>query len=137
MDNDQTREQLDKLRSDADALTTAVNSLNVTAQQITRRTRRSETVILALVVSFILDIALTTFVVIGLNRLDSTTTAVQATQANGLVVRQKVLCPLYQLFLNSYSVKVRDSPTLNPRGPAWYDNAYATLRSGNQLLNCH
>lgn len=134
MDSADTQARLDKLSNDADGLTAAVRALTVTADRITRRTRRSETVILCLVVSFILDVTLTAFVFFGLNRLDSTTREVQATQANGQVVRQEVLCPLYQLFLNSYSVKARDT---NPRGPAWYDHAFATLRAGNTALHCH
>src|SRR5215472_13645740 len=125
MDSADTQARLDKLSTDADALTHAVQALNTTADRITRRTRRSETVIAFLVISFILDITVTAFVFVGLNRLDTTTREVQATQANGQIVRQEVLCPLYQLFLSSYSTKARDT---NPKGPVFYDNAFATLR---------
>lgn len=137
MDSVETQRRLDKLASEADTLIIAVDALNVTAARITRRTRRSEAVLAALAVSFLLDILLTVFVYVGLTQLSDTTRVVQDTQANGLVIRQKVLCPLYQLFLNSYSIRVRDNPALNPRGAAWYDNAYATLRDGNKALNCH
>lgn len=136
MDSAETRERLDKLTTEADALTEAVHSLNIAADRISRRTRRSEAVLAGLVISFLLDITLTVFVFVGLNQLGATTHAVQATQADGMVIRQKVLCPLYELIITTYSTQVRDNPTLNPRGPAYYDQVYATLRSGSQALHC-
>jgi hypothetical protein len=136
MDSADTQARLDKLTTEADSLVEAVHALNVTADRIAKRTRRSEAVLVALVISFLLDVTLTVIVTIGLTQLSDTTRTVQETQANGRVVRQQVLCPLYQLIVTSYSTQVRDNPVLNPRGPAWYDNAYATLRNGNQALHC-
>lgn len=133
MDSTETKERLDKLSVEADDLADAVRTLTRTAEQITKRTRRSETVIACLVVSFILDVTLTVLVLIGLNSVSDAQKQVEQTQANGLIIRQQVLCPLYQLFLQSYSIQARNN---NPRGPEWYDHAFATLRAGNQALKC-
>lgn len=133
MDSAETQARLDKLTVEADTLAEAVRVLTVTADRITKRTRRSETVIACLVVSFVLDIVLTVFVAFGFVNLNNATQTIQQTQANGAVVRQDVLCPLYHLILQSYSTEARDH---NPLGPAWYDNAFATLRNGNAALHC-
>jgi hypothetical protein len=85
------------------------------------------------VASFLFDITLTLVLYVGLNRQQDTTRQIQQVQQNGAVVRQQVLCPLYHLFLSSYSTKARDA---YPQGPAAYDRAFATLRAGNSALGC-
>lgn len=127
------RERLDKLTDQARDLSSAVTSLNTSTKQLGRRTTRSEVVLVITIVSFILDIILTTVLTIGLIKQRDATMQIQQVQSNGAVIREEVLCPLYQLLVSSYSVQAR---ARYPGGPAAYDHAFVILRGGAHALNC-
>lgn len=121
------------LAAQAEALTQSVATLAHSADRLNKRTRRSEIIIGLTVLSFLFDITLTILLYVGLHDQQDATRTIQAVQANGAVVRQQVLCPLYQLLISSESPQARAA---YPHGPAAYDQAFATLRAGKSALNC-
>lgn len=122
-----------ELEARAEALTRSVAELTGAADRLNKRTRRSEVIIGMTIVSFLFDITLTVLLYVGLHDQQTATQAIQAVQSNGAVVRQQVLCPLYQLFLSSESPQARAA---YPHGPAAYDRAFATLHAGQHALEC-
>lgn len=123
-----------ELAAQAERLTRSVANLTVAADRINKRTRRSEIIIVFTIISFLFDITLTVLLYGGLHNQQLATHTIQAVQANGLVVRQKVLCPLYQLLLSIESPQGRAQ---YPAGPAAYDRVFTTLRDGRSALDCH
>jgi hypothetical protein len=122
-----------ELEARAEALTRSVADLTGAADRLSKRTRRSEIAIGLTILSFLFDITLTVLLYVGLHNQQSATEAIQAVQANGAIVRQQVLCPLYQLLISSESPQARAK---YPRGPAAYDQAFATLHAGQKALDC-
>lgn len=97
---------------------------------LAKQSKRDRRILRALIVSFVLNILLTVFVVIGLVQLQSLTSRLDAAQSTG---RQNALCPLYQLFLDSRSDKARAA---SPQGPEAYDNAFKIIQKGYDALEC-
>lgn len=128
-----TNDDTTALAAQAEALTQSVATLTRAADRLNRRTRRSEIAIGMTILSFLFDITLTILLYVGLHDQQTVTQQIQAVQANGAVVRQDVLCPLYQLLLSSESPQARAA---YPHGTAAYDQAFATLRAGKSALNC-
>jgi len=123
-------------RTDADRLDTLARvggELTAAVDALRKRTRRSEIWIVLTVVGFCLDIALTITITVGLVNQTAATTQIQQVQNNASVVRQKVLCPLYDLLIGAYSTQAR---AVYPHGPAAYDAAFATLRKAASALDC-
>jgi len=103
---------------------------------LAQRARANRRAIWLLGLSILLDLALTAFMIFSqiqissnehqigdlTNRLDTA----QTTQ------RQKALCPLYQLLLDSRSDAARKASP----DPKAYDHAFAVIQSGYNALDC-
>ena len=105
--------------------------------ELAQASRTNRRLIIALAISFALDIALTITMVIGVasikhnsERIGAVTRRLDIAQTTG---RTAVLCPLYKLFLDSQSPRARAA---YPQGPAAYDRAFKVIRDGYNTLDC-
>lgn len=103
---------------------------------LTRRSTKDRVMIYTLAASFALDIALTVALGLGLTSLNATSDQV-AQIAHRLdvaqtVQRQKALCPLYQIFLDSKSPQGRQAAP----DPQKYDHAFKVIADGYRALDC-
>lgn len=103
---------------------------------LSKETRANRRMIWALTGSFILDVLLTFALGFGFHslsseadRVDHLTDRLDTAQT---VQRQKALCPLYQLFLDSKSPEGRAASP----DPAKYDAAFKTIEEGYKALAC-
>lgn len=92
----------------------------------TKRTRRMAW---GLVISMALDLVLTLIITNNAIRLDHLTERLNIAQT---VNRQKALCPLYQLFLDSKS----DVGRQRAPDPVKYDQAFVVILDGYSALHC-
>ena len=103
---------------------------------LAKRARSNRHMIWALVVSLALDVLLTAGFGLGLMRVDSSNDRIDAlTQRMNVAQttqRQKALCPLYQLFIDSKSPEGRKAAP----DPEKYDHAFQVIEDGYQALNC-
>ncbi len=128
------------LAEQAAALTKSVNKLNadVGDQMVSmaKVTKRNERLIVGLIISFILDVTLTVFMAFGMVVLKSNTDDIQVLTDKVVAVqtvqRQKALCPLYQLFLDSKSEVGR----ARAPDPVKYDQAFVVIQQGFDALKC-
>lgn len=134
-------DDLSRLTAAAEELVLNVNSLNKDAGRqlvtLTQRAKTNRQLIWALAASFLLDILLTIALGLGYvavndnsNRIGDVTGRLDQSQTVG---RQRALCPLYQLFLDSKSDAARQR---NPDGPEAYDKAFKTIEDGYNALMC-
>jgi hypothetical protein len=100
------------------------------------RARSNRRAIVALSVSLALDIALTVIMAIGWvqvtdndDRIAALTERLDQAQT---VQRQKALCPLYQLLLDSKSAASRAAAP----DPKAYDHAFEVIQSGYDAFQC-
>jgi hypothetical protein len=129
------------LPTEAAALTRIVKQLNNDmGQQIVRLSlvaAKNRRIIWILACSLAFDIALTIAMGVGYVDVQHNARNIGAV-ADRLTVaqtvdKQKALCPLWQLFLDSRSPRARDA---NPQGPEAYDKAFAIIESGYAALRC-
>lgn len=136
-----TDDEVTQLALQAGSLLASIDRLNgdtgaqmVRLAQVSRRHRR---LIFGLAISLAVDIILTLVLGMGLNELHSTSGQVKdvTTRLNveQTVQKQRALCPLYQLFIDSENPTARAQ---SPGGPAAYDHAFAVIRDGYAALNC-
>lgn len=104
---------------------------------LAKRARTNRQLIIAVIVSVILDVVLSVFLGLAViqvkhnerqisaltNRLDTSQT----------VQRQKALCPLYQLFLDSRSAAARAAAP----DPVKYDHSFQVIQDGYDVLRCN
>lgn len=132
--------QLQALTNAALELVDSVEQLNrESGSQIVGLTKRQATsrkIIIWLIVSLVVDLFLTVALAVGYVYLDRTAHQAEATASqlkyNSTVQRQKALCPLYQLFLDSKSPEGRKR-SLDPEK---YDQAFVTIEEGYKVLKC-
>lgn len=103
---------------------------------LARRARTNRTLIVITIGSVMIDLALTIVLsVIGVgmqhntDRIDALTQRLDNAQT---VQRQKALCPLYQIFLDSKSAAGRKAAP----DPKKYDHAFVVIRQGYDALEC-
>ena len=128
------------LAESAQELAERVTALNgdtgETLLGIARYTRTSRRMIIAVIMSVVLDVALTVLLAFGFNTLDNANTQIQQITArldqSQTVVRQKAFCPLYSIFLASESAAGR----VKSGNPAAYDRDFAIIRQGYDALKC-
>jgi hypothetical protein len=104
-------------------LTTTVDHLKITA-------RRNRRMIIALSVSFLLDISLTVFLVLLAQQQTHNTSAIQEVQTR---TSQQVLCPLYKLLVESDNPRAAAN---YPQGSAVYNEAMTQIRRSYVVLQC-
>lgn len=133
--------RLEALSQTANDLVTAVNGLNDETNQrvmgVNKRLNHNKKLMWIVIISFIVDLSLTGTMAWVFHQSRETTQDVKAITKrldyNSQVQRRKVLCPLYQLFMDSKSEQARAS---NPNGPAAYDKAFKVIEEGYNALNC-
>lgn len=103
---------------------------------LARRARINRLLILATAASVIIDLVLTivlTIIGVGMqhntDRIDQLTQRIDEAQS---VQRQKALCPLYQIFLDSKS----DAGRKAAPDPKKYDHAFVVIKQGYDALEC-
>lgn len=103
---------------------------------LAQRARTNRLLIMATAASVAIDLALTvilTLLGIGMqhntDRIDSLAQRLDQAQT---VQRQKALCPLYQIFLDSKSPQGRAAAP----DPQKYDHAFVVIRQGYDALDC-
>lgn len=103
---------------------------------LTRRSRTNRRLILAVIAGFTLDVVLTVAMAFGLltvmnnaENIDSLTRRLDVAQTE---TRQRALCPLYQVFLDSKSPQGR----ARAEDPEKYDHAFEVIEDGYKALDC-
>jgi hypothetical protein len=103
---------------------------------LAKRARTNRMLISITAASVMIDIVLTivlTVIGVGMqrntDRIDQLTQRLDQAQT---VQRQKALCPLYQIFLDSKSAAGRNAAP----DPKKYDHAFVVIKQGYEALNC-
>lgn len=103
---------------------------------LAKRARTNRMLILVTIFSVLIDFALSIamiFVMIAMqhntDRIDALTQRLDTAQT---VQRQKALCPLYQIFLDSKSAAGRAAAP----DPEKYDHAFVVIKQGYDALEC-
>lgn len=141
-ENNDRSEELARLTAVAYELVDNVNKLNRDSGKqlvtLTHRAKRNRQMIWMLIGSFLVDVVLTILLAAGFvsvndnaNKIESVTTRLDMSQTIG---RQRALCPLYQIFLDSKSDAGRKR---SPQGPEAYDRAFKTIEDGYNALECN
>jgi hypothetical protein len=97
--------------------------------KLARTSRTNRRLIWMTVGGFALDIALTIAVAIGALQIGTLTHRLDVAQT---VQRQRALCPLYQVFLDSKSPAARKAA----EDPIKYDHAFTVIQDGYDVLGC-
>jgi hypothetical protein len=119
-DDDELRVEARALRTEVAQLGEAITGLAHRAD-LERTVARMRRVVVALVVSFVLDLGLTGYLAWTNHRVN----VVQERTSND------VLCPLYGLFLASYRPEAQP-----PERRAGYEDAFAVIRQSYRVLQC-
>lgn len=103
---------------------------------LANRARRNRQLITAVIVSVVLDVILSVFLGLAVvqvkhneHQISALTTRLDISQT---VQRQKALCPLYQIFLDSRSAAGRAAAP----DPVKYDHAFQVIQDGYGVLGC-
>jgi hypothetical protein len=103
---------------------------------LAKRARTNRLLIVGAIGSVVIELALTVVLtLIGINmqrntdRIDALTQRLDLAQT---VQRQKALCPLYQIFLDSKSAAGRKAAP----DPEKYDHAFVVISDGYRVLDC-
>ena len=134
------QDRLDRLIELATGLIAEVDELSEDSGMqfvsLARRTKMNHRLIFFVIAGGILDLLLTvviSFALAGMNanteRIDALTQRLDTAQTTQ---RQKALCPLYQVFLDSKSAAGRAAAP----DPAKYDHAFAVIADGYKVLEC-
>ena len=103
---------------------------------LAKRARTNRILITVTIFSVLIDLALTVVLaIIGTSMQHNTDRIDQLTQRldnSQTVQRQKALCPLYQIFLDSKSAAGRAAAP----DPKKYDHAFVVIRQGYDALGC-
>lgn len=134
-------DELARLTQAAYELVENVNALNRDAGNqlvsLTHRAKVNRRMIWMLVASFALDVIITAMLGLAFLAVDRNASNIKDVtdrlDLSQSVGRQRALCPLYQLFLDSKSDAARAQ---NPQGPEAYDKAFKTIEDGYSALQC-
>lgn len=130
IDDDRLDEFIEAVRTfteEAKSLSAAKDSRIV---DLSKRARSNRRLIWVTIGSLILDVALTAAITIGGLQISSLTHRLDVSQTE---TRQRALCPLYQVFLDSKSKAGRDAAP----DPKKYDKAFEVIQDGYDALNCN
>jgi hypothetical protein len=133
-------ERLRALTETAHELIESVQELNrESGNQLVGLTQRAKTnrkLIIGLAISLFIDFLLTIPLTFGFVVLNDTARATEKNAAqlryNSTVQRQKALCPLYQVFIDSKSPERRAAA----QDPQKYDQAFVVIEDGYKVLKC-
>jgi hypothetical protein len=134
------RATLDQLARDARELIAKIGELSEGSGEqlvrVTKENRATRRMVWGLAGSFVLDVLLTLLLGVGLvglndqaKEVDALTHRIDIAQT---VQRQKALCPLYKLFIDSESPQGRKAAP----DPKKYDHAFIVIRDGYTALDC-
>lgn len=141
MPNYSNRNKLDELNEQAKGLITEISKLNEeTGNQISgvsKRLTRNQKIMWLLVATLLLTVITTVVLAFTVastrentEKVDAITTRLDIQQT---VTRQKVLCPLYQIFVDSRSEQARKT---YPRGPEEYDRIFNIIQTSYDTIKC-
>jgi len=103
---------------------------------LAKRAQTNRRLITLVIVGSVLDIVLTVvmiFAMVGMqNNTDRINALTQRLDTAQTVQRQKALCQLYQIFLDSKSPQGRKAAP----DPKKYDHAFVVIKQGYEALNC-
>lgn len=141
MPNYSNRNKLDALSEQAGDLVAEINKLNEdtgrTLEGVNTKVRRNQRMTWLVGLSLLADLIVT--VVLGFTLHQTSTTADKTDKVTDRlnysqnVTRQKVLCPLYEIFINSKSDVGRQR---HPGGPAEYDKIFVTFQQSYDVIKC-
>lgn len=104
--------------------------------QLARRARTNRRLIVVTIASLVLDVILSVFLALAViqigNNDQSISSLTKRLDVSQTVQRQKALCPLYQLFLDSESPQGRAAAP----DPLKYDHAFVVIKDGYTVLGC-
>jgi len=140
MDQEGRDERLVELVGLASTLISEIESLASDSGKqfvsLAQRARTNRMLILATIFSVLIDFGLTIVLAIigtgmqhNTDRIDQLTQRLDQAQT---VQRQKALCPLYQIFLDSKSAAGRKAAP----DPKKYDHAFVVIKNGYEALEC-
>lgn len=103
---------------------------------LAKRAQTNRRLIVVTIASLVLDVVLSVFLTLGIFQIKHNEHQI-STLANRLdisqtVQRQKALCPLYQIFLDSESAAGRAAAP----DPVKYDHAFTVIKDGYSVLGC-
>lgn len=96
---------------------------------LAKYSRKTRKISYALFVSILIDVLLTVALTVIGFQVSGNTDDIQRSQTT---TRQRVLCPLYTIFIQSQSEKGRKAAP----DPKKYDEAFRVIREGYRTLNC-
>ncbi len=133
MNSEHNDKLINDLVSAASDLKSEISKLNYdsvdTVTKLSVYVKKTRKMTWGLIISIILDVLLTVLLTSNTIRLDSLTERLDYAQT---VNRQKALCPLYQLFLDSKS----DVGRAHAPDPVKYDQAFVVIKDGYNALGC-
>jgi ferric-dicitrate binding protein FerR (iron transport regulator) len=122
-----------ELTDAAEALVGQMSALNgVAGDQLVNLAKRSRTtrrMIFAVAISLALDVILSLGLLFAVTSVQHVSDRLDTQQTTS---RQKALCPLYQLFLDSQSAAGRAAAP----DPVKYDQSFKVIREGYTALEC-
>lgn len=135
------RNKLDALSEKADELVTEINRLSTgTGRQlegVEKKQRRNAKIGLLVLLSFVIDVVVTVVVGFTVFETSSNTDKVdkitQRLDYQQTVTRKKVLCPLYQIFVDSKSAEARKTYV---KGPKEYDRIFGIIQDSYNTIEC-
>lgn len=139
---EEVKRKLDRLTEVAEELTQEIDTLqSATGQQnntVLRRLTRNKRVMILVLISFLVDIGVTIGLAVTINHTANTTDKVNNITARlnygQDVQRRKVLCPLYQIFVDSKSEAARKT---YPKGVKEYDRVFGIIQRSYNVLECN
>jgi hypothetical protein len=131
----QERER-DELETLVNAASTLMDRVTVLARdegvqftELARRSKQNRILSVISITGLILDVILSIALAFGGYQLQHLTHRIDVSQTT---TRQKALCPMYQVFLDSKSAAGRNAAP----DPKKYDHAFVVIKEGYEALNC-
>lgn len=126
--NDQNAESLTRRATE---LAEHVGKLRIAIDSLARRAGRSEKVLMITVIGLVLDIFLSVAVMWAYHIQHEQSDQLAANQAQQEKIRNEAVCPMFALFLGSYSPESRP-----PEARKSYESAYRQMRTIYTNLAC-
>lgn len=135
------RNKLDDLTEQAGELVAQINHLNagtgVEVEGLNKKVRRSQKMMILIGVSLVANLVLTVTVAFTVRstveNTDKVDTVTQRLDYQQDVTRKQVLCPLYQIFVDSKTEQGRQA---YPKGPKAYDENFAIIEKSYNVIQC-
>lgn len=128
------RNKLDDLTEQAGELVAQINHLNagtgVKVEGLNKKVRRNQVM---MVLNIILTVVVAFTVYSTVENTDKVDTVTQRLDYQQDVTRKQVLCPLYQIFVDSKTEQGRQA---YPKGPKAYDENFAIIEKSYNVIQC-